>query len=205
MSAKRRRKSGTSGGPARNQARPNRVSLAAPSPVGSANDRRAHIGLLIVALVLAAAAVLGADFIFGAISGQGAAPSGTPSAAPSAGPTAFGVVVPGKGGHWTNVTPDQLAGMLAHKDFRLLNVKTPYSKELDGTDLYIPYDQLTARASELPADKGAKILVYCLSGGQSRVAAQTLLDLGYTNVWNLDGGMNAWVASGRSLVDKGRT
>ena len=33
---------------------------------------------------------------------------------------------------------------------------------------------------------------------------QALLDLGYTNVWNLDGGMNAWQTSGRKLVQKNR-
>jgi rhodanese-related sulfurtransferase len=108
------------------------------------------------------------------------------------------------GGHWTNVTPDRLAQMLEHKDFTLLNVKTPYMGEIDGTDLYIPYDQLSARVSELPAAKDAKVLVYCRSGNESALAAQTLLDLGYTNVWNLDGGMNAWTSSGRTLAQKNR-
>jgi len=41
-------------------------------------------------------------------------------------------------------------------------------------------------------DKSAKVLVYCRSGVESAQAAQTLLTLGYTSVWNLDGGMNAW-------------
>jgi phage shock protein E len=95
--------------------------------------------------------------------------------------------------------------MLTHKDFTFVNVKTPYIGEIDGTDLYIPYDQLTARASQLPADKSSKILVYCRSGVESAQAAQTLLNLGYTNVWNLDGGMNAWQSSGRTLVQKNRT
>jgi len=95
--------------------------------------------------------------------------------------------------------------MLKSKDFTLLNVKTPYIGEIDGTDLYIPYDQIASRVSELPADKGAKILVYCRSGVESAQAAQSLIGLGYKNIWNLDGGMNAWTASGRSLVNKGRT
>jgi rhodanese-related sulfurtransferase len=111
----------------------------------------------------------------------------------------------GQGGQWTNVTPDRLAEMLTHKDFTLVNVKTPYIGEIDGTDLYIPYDQLSARASQLPANKSAKILVYCRSGVESAQAAQTLLNLGYTNVWNLDGGMNAWQSSGRTLIQKNRT
>jgi rhodanese-related sulfurtransferase len=94
--------------------------------------------------------------------------------------------------------------MLKNKDFTLINVKTPYTGEIDGTDLYIPYDQIKAKASELPSDKHAKVFVYCRSGIESAQAAQSLLDLGYTNVWNLDGGMNAWTAAGGTLVQKNR-
>ena len=108
----------------------------------------------------------------------------------------------GTGGQWTNVTTDRLAQILLTKDFTFVNVKTPYIGEIDGTDLYIPYDQLIARASQLPQAKDARILVYCRSGAESAQAAQTLLGLGYTNVWNLDGGMNAWQSSGRTLVQK---
>jgi len=116
-----------------------------------------------------------------------------------------GTVVQANGGTWTNITPDKLASMLDHKDFTLLNVKTPYIGEIAGTDLYIPYDQVAARAAELPADKTAKIVVYCRSGHESAIAAQTLIDLGYTNIDNLDGGMTAWTDSGRSLVQLPRS
>jgi rhodanese-related sulfurtransferase len=180
--------------------------------LGSATqlDRRTQIGVIIVMLVLGGLVVMASDFVFGALGGS-ASPSATASGAGSAAsaaaaatPTQLGVVKPGRGGHWTNVSAGQLADMLTHKDFTLINVKTPYIGEIDGTDLYIPYNQLTAQASRLPGDKGAKILVYCRSGVESAQATQTLLDLGYTNVWNLDGGMNAWTASGRQLVQKNR-
>jgi rhodanese-related sulfurtransferase len=189
-------------GPARTPTR----EAAKPAPITALGNGRVRFGLIIVALVLATVVVIGADYAFGTIfgTGAGAAPSTSPTAAAIATPTQFGVSMQGVGGHWTNVTPAQLTAMLTHKDFTFVNVKTPYSGEIDGTDLYIPYDQLKARASELPGDKGAKILVYCLSGASSAVAAQTLLDLGYTNVWNLAGGMNAWTASGGQLVTKNR-
>lgn len=114
-------------------------------------------------------------------------------------------VIQAQGGSWTNIAPDTLASKLKTKDFTLLNVKTPYIGEIDGTDLYIPYTDLAARASELPANKAAAIVVYCRSGHESAIAAQTLLDLGYTNIDNLDGGMTAWTASGRSLVQLPRS
>jgi len=100
---------------------------------------------------------------------------------------------------------DQLDSMLETEDFALLNVKTPYSGEIEGTDLYIPYDRLTARADELPADRTATIVVYCRTGRQSSIAAQTLLDLGYTDIVNVDGGMTAWTASGRELIQVDRS
>lgn len=144
--------------------------------------------------IVALAAVALAAFIV--LDGSGS----TAASSPATGQT----IVQGNGGQWTNVTPDKLAEMMRQKDFTLVNVKTPYIGEIDGTDLYVPYDQIAARASQLPPARDAKILVYCRSGVESAQAAQTLLDLGYTNVWNLDGGMNAWQASGRQLVNKNR-
>jgi rhodanese-related sulfurtransferase len=159
---------------------------------------RSRIGFLIVVAVLVAIVVIAADLILGAITGTSGA------AGPTATPAASAPVAARPAATWTNVSAAQLADMLGHKDFTLVNVKTPYIGEIDGTDLYIPYDQLAARTAELPADKSARVLVYCRSGVQSAQAAQTLLSLGYTNVWNLDGGMNAWTASGRSLIQKNR-
>ncbi|MEI7744265.1 MAG: rhodanese-like domain-containing protein [Chloroflexota bacterium] len=111
----------------------------------------------------------------------------------------------GKGGSWTDITPDRLAIEMQAKSFTLLNVKTPYIGEIAGTDLYMPFDTVAARASDLPADKTAKIVVYCRTGRESAIAARALVDLGYTNIENLAGGMEAWTASGRSLVNLGRS
>lgn len=111
-----------------------------------------------------------------------------------------GTIVQASGGQWVNITPEKLASMLKQKDFALLNVKVPYSGEIAGTDLYIPYTDVKARAQDLPADKTAKIVVYCRSGHESAIAAQSLVDLGYTNIDNLDGGMTAWTASGGQLI-----
>ncbi len=104
----------------------------------------------------------------------------------------------------TEVSPAQLQAELTHKDFTLLNVKTPYIGEIEGTDLWIPYDQIAARTSELPSDKSAKIVVYCRTGNESSLAVQTLTSLGYTNLEELTGGMTAWTAAGGTLVSLAR-
>lgn len=160
-----------------------------------AESNRNRLYVAIAGGLVAVLAIVVIGFI--ALGGSGSGPGSTPAQ----GETTH----QGTGGNWTNVTPDRLAQMLQTKSFTLVNVKTPYIGEIDGTDLYIPYDQLTARASQLPVAKDAKILVYCRSGAESAIASQSLLDLGYTNIWNLDGGMNAWQSSGRSLVNKNRT
>ena len=190
-------------------AAPSHGRPAAPSPTqlrkGEAAARTtrnmwlARTGGTVVALV---AVVVVLYFLLGGANGAGS--SAQSSSRPSA-TAAADQVVQGNGGKWTNITPDRLAGMMPSKDFTLLNVKTPYIGEIEGTDLYVPYDQLTARASQLPADKGAKIVVYCRSGNESAIASQTLIDLGYTNIWNLAGGMIAWTDSGRTLVTKNRS
>jgi phage shock protein E len=156
--------------------------------------QRRTIGMIAGAIVVAAIALGGA---FLAMQPSGSAGSSSTANA--------GTLVQSSNGTWTNITPDTLANELNTHDFTLLNVKTPYIGEIDGTDLYIPYTDIAARASELPADKSAKIVVYCRSGAESAIASQELLDLGYTNIQNLDGGMNAWTASGRSLVQKNRS
>ena len=155
--------------------------------------------LAIAGGIVALLAIVAVGFV--ALGGFGSSPGSTTGSSAITGQTLH----QGTGGTWTNVTPDRLAQMLQNKDFTFVNVKTPYSSEIDRTDLYIPYDQLTARVSQLPAAKNAKILVYCRSGAESAIASQSLLALGFTNVWNLEGGMTAWQSSGRSLVNKNRT
>lgn len=159
-----------------------------------AASSRKRLYLAIAGSVLAGLALVAIGLV--ALNGSGSSPA--------SGLAAGETIHQGTGGTWTNVTPDRLAQMLGHKDFTFVNVKTPYIGEIDGTDLYIPYDQLTARTSQLPQAKDARILVYCRSGVESAQAAQALLGLGYTNVLNLDGGMNAWQSSGRTLVQKNR-
>lgn len=118
-------------------------------------------------------------------------------------PAAVGQSVETEDGFYVNVTPAELGAMLDAKDFALVNVHIPYEGEIEGTDLFIPYDQIAERLGELPSAKDARIVVYCRSGGMSAIAARTLVSSGYANVWNLDGGMIAWQETGYPLLDAG--
>jgi rhodanese-related sulfurtransferase len=60
----------------------------------------------------------------------------------------------------------------------------------------IPHTELESRANELPGDYHNEILVYCRSGARSATASNTLISMGYTQVYNMLGGFSAWKAAG---------
>ncbi|MDX1251508.1 MAG: rhodanese-like domain-containing protein [Gammaproteobacteria bacterium] len=110
------------------------------------------------------------------------------------------VKVNASGGSYTNIMPAQLKQMLAAKDFLFVNVHIPYEGEIVPTDAFIPYDEVERNRAKFPQDKDAKILLYCRTGRMSAIAAEKLVQLGYTNVWNLKGGMIAWEETGMPVV-----
>jgi len=122
-----------------------------------------------------------------------------PKPAARAGQTTVSVT----GGTYTNISPERLAEMLASKDFVFVNTHIPYEGEIVPTNAFIAFEETgPQRVSEYPADKAAKVVLYCRSGRMSAIVAQELVAAGYTNVWNLDGGMNAWKAAGYELIEK---
>jgi len=102
-------------------------------------------------------------------------------------------------GSYQNVEPAGLQAMLKNKDFVLINVHIPFAGNIPGTDLSIPYDEIQENLSQLPSDKSAKLVLYCRSGRMSQIAAENLVSLGYTNIWNLQGGMVDWEQAGFEL------
>lgn len=55
----------------------------------------------------------------------------------------------------------------------------------------IPEYEIKSSLDKLPSDKNTLILVYCRSGRRSKIAAQALCELGYTNVKEF-GGIITW-------------
>ncbi len=97
------------------------------------------------------------------------------------------------------ISVTQLHQMIEDKDFILVNVHIPYEGEIPQTDNFIPYNKIGEHLNEFP-DKNKKIVLYCRSDNMSTIAAETLTKAGYSNLYNLKGGMKAWKAAGYQLI-----
>ena len=78
----------------------------------------------------------------------------------------------------------------------LLDVREPWeylAGHVPGAQL-IPLAELEDRVHEVPRDQ--PILAICHSGQRSLAAAGYLLQLGYADVSNVDGGTAAWIERG---------
>ena len=83
--------------------------------------------------------------------------------------------------------------METEKDYIILDARTQEEFDeghIDGA-IMIPEYEVSARAEKELTDKDQLILVYCRSGRRSKIAAQALADLGYTNVKEF-GGIIDW-------------
>jgi rhodanese-related sulfurtransferase len=85
------------------------------------------------------------------------------------------------------------------KGFVLIDVRSPEEHvggTIPGTDMNIDFREIKARHREIGAQLTDHIVVYCQSGHRSNIAAETLADLGYRHVYNVQGSMNAWMEAG---------
>ena len=95
---------------------------------------------------------------------------------------------------YMNITAEQAKQMMdTESDYIILDARTQeeYDEAHIPGAIVIPNTELEARAeSELP-DKDQMILVYCRSGRRSKLAAEILVELGYTNIYEF-GGIIDW-------------
>lgn len=90
------------------------------------------------------------------------------------------------------IQPENVNEMLSDKDFFLVDVHVPEQPHIIKTDAMIPYYDIKNRLGDLPNDKNAEIILYCLTNSMSIEAFVELESAGYTNVKILDGGTTRW-------------
>ena len=95
---------------------------------------------------------------------------------------------------YTNISPkDALDVIKGDNKAVLIDVRTPDEfrvVRIPGSVL-IPDYEIKDKIAEVVPDKDTTLIVYCRSGNRSRGAAKTLIDMGYTKVFDL-GGIIDW-------------
>ncbi len=93
-----------------------------------------------------------------------------------------------------NITAEEAKKIMdTEKDYIILDVRTQEEfdeKHIPGAVL-IPDYEIADKAEDLLPDKNQLILVYCRSGRRSKLAAEELVKLGYTNIREF-GGIIDW-------------
>jgi rhodanese-related sulfurtransferase len=107
-----------------------------------------------------------------------------------------------------NLTPQQVAKEQAGGAI-VIDVREPNERVETGVipgSIAAPRGMLefyadSSSAYHNPAlDPNKRVILHCAAGGRSALAADTLKELGYTNVAHLEGGLNAWKAEGLPIV-----
>ena len=96
------------------------------------------------------------------------------------------------------LTPAQATQMINRQDAVLIDISEP-GEFLTGhlpESRNIPLGQLAARAGELDAYKDTPLILVCQTGVRTAGACCTLQTQGFTKVYSLAGGINAWRAAG---------
>jgi rhodanese-related sulfurtransferase len=94
------------------------------------------------------------------------------------------------------ITATELNQTMQNEDIFLVDVHTPEQQHIKGTDLFIPYNKIETYKDKLPQDKNTPIYLYCEGGPMGNAAAKSLYELGYRNLFNLEGGAKAWRNAG---------
>ena len=99
-----------------------------------------------------------------------------------------------QGAVYVNITAEQAKQIVdSEEGYIILDVRTQeeYDQGHIPGAILIPNTEIEARAEKILTDKDQLILVYCRSGRRSKLAAEALVELGYTNIKEF-GGIIDW-------------
>ena len=99
-----------------------------------------------------------------------------------------------QGAGYVNITAEQAKEIMdTQEGYIILDTRTQeeYDDEHIPSAILIPYDEVTEKAEGVLTNKDQLILVYCRSGRRSKIAAEALVKLGYTNIKEF-GGIIDW-------------
>lgn len=94
---------------------------------------------------------------------------------------------------FTRISPSEAEEMLKRDDVAIIDVREPHeynAGHVPGATL-IPVNSVYARRQELPQDK--ELIFVCALGQRSALACEMAAAAGFTQIYNLDGGTEAWI------------
>jgi rhodanese-related sulfurtransferase len=97
-----------------------------------------------------------------------------------------------------SVSPQEASAMYAGQKAVIVDVREDSewnAQHIPGA-IHIPLGQLNDRLSELKSYKDSPVITQCRSGGRSAKALDLLKSAGFSNVYNMDGGIIAWDKAG---------
>jgi len=109
----------------------------------------------------------------------------------------FSLVSTTNASSYTNVSVGEAKAMIdSYASLVVLDVRTlsEYNSGHIRNTKHIPLAQLGGRLDELNVN--GEILVYCGSGGRSASASQLLVENGFSYIYNMLGGITAWISAG---------
>ena len=99
-----------------------------------------------------------------------------------------------QGAVYVNITAEEAKQIMDNEEgYIILDVRTQeeYNQGHIPGAIVISHEEITEKAEEVLTDKDQLILVYCRSGRRSKIAAEALVELGYTNIKEF-GGIIDW-------------
>ena len=89
---------------------------------------------------------------------------------------------------------DAIKALGEDENIILLDVRSleEHNEQNIPQSILIPLDELESVVTLAITDKESRIFVYCRAGNRSRLASQILVNLGYTNVYNIAEGIIKW-------------
>ena len=99
-----------------------------------------------------------------------------------------------QGAVYVNITAEEAKQIMdSEEGYIILDVRTQeeYDQGHISGAIVISYEEIEEKAEEVLTDKDQLILVYCRSGRRSKIAAEALVELGYTNIKEF-GGIIDW-------------
>lgn len=92
------------------------------------------------------------------------------------------------------LSPAKFKKGIAQKDIQLIDVRTTKEFETGHIDQAVNINYFAADFKEQISklDKEKPVYVYCQGGGRSGAAATMLVDLGFKQVFDLEGGYDEW-------------